>query len=66
MVWSESNGSRLITSTSNMYEMICVECGDDGGLYADQSEAIQRIRGPYPNPERGTHAMQAHMGARLR
>ena len=32
-------------------EIVCPQCGDDSGPKGDQSEAVQRLRGPFPNAQ---------------
>jgi hypothetical protein len=53
-VWRRSG------QVTGLWEVICPDCGDDAGPYAEQAEQVQRIRGPYPNKEEAEQAMLAH------
>ena len=46
---------------TDMYEIICCDCGDDPGLdYRDVSPRLQLVRGPYPIAA-GVAAYQRHL-----
>jgi hypothetical protein len=42
------------------WEVFCRECGDTDGPVEAQSEAVQRLRGPYPNEHKAKHAAKKH------
>jgi hypothetical protein len=42
------------------WEVICAECGDTDGPAANQTESIQRLRGPYSSEHKAKHAAQKH------
>lgn len=44
------------------WEVICLDCGDDQGPFAQQSEHVRRVRGPYPTREKARAAATAHTG----
>jgi hypothetical protein len=44
------------------FEVICPECGDDGGAYAEQSVEVQAVRGPYPGIIAARAAAAEHTG----
>jgi len=46
---------------TDVFEIICCECGDDPGLeYAEVSPKLQLIRGPYPIAD-GIAAYETHL-----
>ena len=46
---------------TNVFEIICCDCGDDPGLdYYEVSAELQRIRGPYPIAD-GIAAYEQHV-----
>jgi hypothetical protein len=44
------------------FEVICPDCGDDGGAFAAQPAAVQAVRGPYPSIGEARAAAAAHTG----
>jgi hypothetical protein len=44
------------------FEVICPNCGDDGGAYADQPPAVQAVRGPYRGVIAARAAAHEHTG----
>jgi hypothetical protein len=42
------------------WEVFCRECGDTDGPAEAQSEAVQRLRGPYPSEHKAKHAAENH------
>lgn len=44
------------------FEVICPDCGDDGGPYADQPARVQAVRGPYPGIVAARAAAYDHTG----
>lgn len=60
-IWRDAAGVwRRSGQTTGLWEVICTDCGDDGGPYADQAEQLQRIRGPYASQAEAESAMAAH------
>ena len=48
---------------TDMFEIICCDCGDDPGLdYHEVSPAIRRVRGPYTMTV-GVAAYEQHLGS---
>ncbi len=45
------------------FEVICPDCGDDGGPFEDQPDAVQQVRGPYRDTAQAREAVQRHTGA---
>ena len=46
---------------TDMFELICCDCGDDPGLdYCEVAPELQRVRGPYPIAA-GVAAYQKHL-----
>lgn len=45
------------------YEVICPDCGDDGGPLHEQSTEVQAVRGPYPDAAAARRAASVHSGA---
>lgn len=61
-LWRNNAGEWLRSGqATGLWEVICTDCGDDAGPYAEQPEQIQRIRGPYPNKDEAERAMAAHI-----
>ena len=47
---------------TNVFELICCDCGDDPGLgFPEVSPELQRVRGPYPVAA-GVAAYKRHLG----
>lgn len=44
------------------FEVICPECGDDGGPYGEQTEQVQAVRGPYRGIDAARAAAREHTG----
>jgi hypothetical protein len=42
------------------FEVVCPECGDDGGPFDQQPPAVQEIRGPYAGPSEALDALAEH------
>ena len=40
--------------------MFCAECGDTDGPAENQTQPIQRLRGPYAHEHKAKHAAQKH------
>lgn len=55
---------RYRTVTDSAWEVICSGCGDDLGPREEQSEAVQRLRGPYPSKEAAWDAVKRHTTGR--
>ena len=43
-----------------LWEVFCAECGDTDGPAENQTEPIQRLRGPYSNEHKAKHAAEKH------
>ena len=55
-------GGRPEGGYTDVYELICCDCGDDPDLdYREISPELQRIRGPYPIAA-GAEAYEKHAG----
>jgi len=51
---------------TDMYEIVCCDCGDNPDLgYHQVSSALQRVRGPYPLVA-GVAAYEKHVGRHRR
>lgn len=44
------------------FEVVCPDCGDNGGPYADQPPAAQAVRGPYAGRDTARAAALEHTG----
>jgi hypothetical protein len=44
------------------FEVVCPDCGDDGGAFDAQPPHVQDIRGPYPGPSAALDALSEHKG----
>ncbi len=42
------------------WEVFCRECGDTDGPAEKQTEAVQRLRGPYPSEHKAKHVATKH------
>jgi hypothetical protein len=42
------------------WEVVCAECGDTDGPAENQTEPVQRLRGPYANEHKATRAAKKH------
>ncbi len=45
------------------FEVICPDCGDDGGPFDDQPDTVQVVRGPYPDFAAARRGVAEHTGA---
>jgi hypothetical protein len=45
------------------FEVVCPDCGDDGGPFDEQPDAVQAVRGPYQDTAEARRAMRRHTGA---
>ena len=45
------------------FEVICPDCGDDGGPFDEQPAPVQQVRGPYPDFVEARRAVARHTGA---
>ena len=45
------------------FEVICPDCGDDGGPFDEQPAPVQQVRGPYPDVQQARQAVARHTGA---
>lgn len=45
------------------FEVVCPDCGDDGGPYDTQTPEVQAVRGPYPDSAAASAAAARHTGA---
>lgn len=45
------------------YEVICPDCGDDGGPLPEQPPEAQAARGPYPDAAAARRAVARHTGS---
>jgi hypothetical protein len=43
-----------------LWEVFCAECGDTDGPTENQTEPIQRLRGPYSSEHKAKHAAKKH------
>jgi hypothetical protein len=43
-----------------LWEVFCAECGDADGPAVNQTEPIQRLRGPYSSEHKAKHAAKKH------
>jgi hypothetical protein len=60
-IWRDNAGEwRRSGQVTGLWEVICSDCGDDAGPYTEQTEHVQRIRGPYPNKDEAERALVAH------
>jgi hypothetical protein len=67
MSWSDGQGTWMIHGTTSAYEIICPDCGDNGGPYDQQTTTVKTVRGPYSDANAATRAAEQHMGlARFR
>jgi hypothetical protein len=56
-------GEVRISGVTGLWEVICTDCGDDGGPFEEQPEHVQRIRGPYSDPTTAFSAATEHVPA---
>lgn len=47
---------------TDMFELICPDCGDDGRDRAEVPAELQRLRGPFPTVDDAREALSQHMG----
>jgi hypothetical protein len=47
---------------TGQWEVVCSDCGDDGGPHGEQTEKVQRVRGPYPTQGEAERASTQHTG----
>jgi len=45
------------------FEVICPDCGDDGGAFDDQPAAVRGVRGPHADFTEARRAVARHTGA---
>jgi hypothetical protein len=60
--WSQDAEGRwtIYQEDKRSWEVFCAECGDTDGPAEDQSEAVQRLRGPYSNEHKAKHLAEKH------
>jgi hypothetical protein len=46
----------------NVWEVICPDCGDDGGPIENQSAEVRTLRGPYPTKDEAWRVVVKHSG----
>ena len=44
-----------------LFEVVCGDCGDTGGLKKDQTEAVKKLRGPYHSQAEASAAAGRHL-----
>jgi hypothetical protein len=60
--WRHDPDGRWISDREDqrLWEVFCAECGDTDGPGENQTEAIQRLRGPYSHERKAQHVAQQH------
>ena len=60
--WRHDADGRWISDQEDkrLWEVFCAECGDTDGPAENQTEPIQRLRGPYSHEHIAKHAAQKH------
>jgi hypothetical protein len=60
--WRHDADGRWISDQEDkrLWEVFCAECGDTDGPPENQTEPIQRLRGPYSHEHNAKHAAQKH------
>jgi hypothetical protein len=60
-MWRDEDAQwRWSGEVTELWEVICPACGDDCGPYGEQSELIQRLRGPFDHEEEAKAAVIRH------
>ena len=60
--WQRDQGGKWVEGAEDerRWEVVCRECGDADGPVEAQSEAVQRLRGPYLSEHKARHAATKH------
>jgi hypothetical protein len=61
-MWRDDNGQwRWSGEVTEIWEVICPDCGDDTGPTEAQPEAVRRLRGRYGSQAAATQAVKNHI-----
>lgn len=60
--WRSDADGRWVADREDkrLWEVFCAECGDTDGPPENQTEAVQRLRGPYSHEHEAKHAAEKH------
>jgi len=60
--WRHDAEGRWISDREDerLWEVFCAECGDTDGPAENQTEPIQRLRGPYSHQHKAKHIAEKH------
>ncbi len=63
--WKQLPDGQWISTTEDehKYEVICKQCGDNGGRIEDQPEPAKELRGPYSSWRMARYAWSRHKGS---
>jgi hypothetical protein len=64
--WHQDQNGKWVSAKEDerRWEVFCRECGDTDGPAETQTEAVQRLRGPYPSEHKATHVATKHFDER--
>ncbi len=60
--WRRDADGRWVADREDkrLWEVFCDECGDTDGPAENQTEAVQRLRGPYSHEHKAKHVAEKH------
>ena len=60
--WNQDADGTWVATTEDQghWEVFCRECRDTDGPAETQTEAVQRLRGPYPSEHKAKHVATKH------
>jgi hypothetical protein len=60
--WRQDANGRWFSHQEDkkLWEVFCAECDDTDGPAENQTDVIQRLRGPYSHEHKAKHAAQKH------
>jgi hypothetical protein len=62
MGWRRDDYGQWVSDTwdESRWEVVCPQCGDEEGPSLNQSQAVQKLRGPYATKHKAEHAAHEH------